>query len=543
MRFSSRLLVSLAAACALWAAPAQAATPFTAGTGFGHDLAVGGDGTGHVVFVIEAEPADRIGYCRVPAGGAACDGESTTLDFPGPTIDAFSLGDHAQVFTPAANKVVVLASCFSCGAGGPPDRVFRWISTNNGVTFGAPAEVGDIALNGQAAYQNTGDVALGVEGGDFQAMSLPKPANPPEIGLGGGFPFVYSPSVVLGPGDARAVHAVDDLNTIKFAHWTDPDLDPPAASELNTLANWDTGNFLVAPEGDNDETHLSSGPRGVFLSYRVFDPGNSRVGIRAFDGLGGAFGLPAYAEGSNPIDDSSLDYPHHSQDPAGRLHVVWRTLYDGGRLRYSRSDDGAATFTAAGTLAAKETFLAPIVEAGPAGTGFAAWKGIGTSTIRVVAIDPQAESVPGGDVPGPPAIDDLGIGDRTLTPGQGTSFTFDSSEAGNAVLTFQRRFNGKRVKKKGTKKKKKRCKPVGKKKFKKLKKKKRCKGWKKIGEIRQAVAPGANTIPFSGRIAGRKLRKGRYRARLVVTDAAGNVSRTETITFRVVGTKKKKKRR
>jgi hypothetical protein len=434
---------------------------------------------------------------------------------------------------------VILASCFTCGGGGAGDRVFRWISANNGVTFGAPVEVGDIGLNGQAAYQNAGDVALGLEGGEFQAMATPKPANPPELSLGEGFPFVYSSAVVLGPAAGEAVHAVSDLHIVKYAVFNDPTPGSTTAAELNTLANWDRGKLLAAPEGENDETHLSGGAAGVFLSYVFFDPGNSRVGVRKFDPASETFGLPVYADGENPIDDNSLQYPHHSQDPAGRLHAVWRTLYEGNRLRYARSDDGGASFGAPGTLAANETFIDPIVEAGPAGTGFVAWKGIGTSEIRVVVIDPQAELPPGGDLPGPPTIDDLGIGDRTLTPGQGTTFTFDSSEAGNAVLTFQRRVTGKKVKKKG--KKGKRCKPVGKRKFKRLKKKKRCKAWKKVGEIRQVVAPGQNSIVFSGRIAGRKLRKGSYRARLVITDAAGNVSRTETIKFRVIGKRKKGK--
>jgi hypothetical protein len=48
------------------------------------------------------------------------------------------------------------------------------------------------------------------------------------------------------------------------------------------------------------------------------------------------------------------------------------------------------------------------------------------------------------------------------------------------------------------------------------------------------VTPGQNTIVFNGRIAGRALRRGRYRALLVITDSAGNVSRVEQIRFRVL---------
>ena len=66
-----------------------------------------------------------------------------------------------------------------------------------------------------------------------------------------------------------------------------------------------------------------------------------------------------------------------------------------------------------------------------------------------------------------------------------------------------------------------------------LLRKRRCRAWKRIGRIRQEVLRGRNEIVFNGRVAGRRLSPGLYRAQLVITDAAGNVSRTETIRFRV----------
>ena len=84
MRTRTPLLALTATIALLALAPAaSAATPFTAGVGIGHDLAVGSDGTGHVVWLQDEDPSDRLHYCRVPAGGSACDGESTVLDLPG----------------------------------------------------------------------------------------------------------------------------------------------------------------------------------------------------------------------------------------------------------------------------------------------------------------------------------------------------------------------------------------------------------------------------------------------------------------------------
>jgi hypothetical protein len=45
---------------------------------------------------------------------------------------------------------------------------------------------------------------------------------------------------------------------------------------------------------------------------------------------------------------------------------------------------------------------------------------------------------------------------------------------------------------------------------------------------------GANTKKFSGRIGKRALKRGRYRATLIATDAAGNRSKAKRLTFRVV---------
>lgn len=533
------LLALMAMVLLLVLAPAaQAATPFTAGTGHGHDLAVGSDGTGHLVWLTDETPS-RIGYCRIPAGGSACDSESTFLTFPG--TSASSSGDQAQVFTPTANKVVVLGSCTQCT--GIQNRTFRYISTDNGVSFpSAGIEVGDLRLNGQAAFINTGDVALSVSGRIFQGQD--DPASTFDLTLGETSSSVYDASTATVPGVAKAVYAVNDLDTVRYRVFNDTA--PTTAAELNILGNWSATKLLSAAEGNNDETHLGSGPNGVFLTYRYGQPTENRIGLRKFDATTDTFGAPSYIEGADAIENSGIGESNHSQDAGGRLHVVWRSLFDGNRLRYRRSDDGGASFTPAANLATRETFLSPVVEAGPAGTGFAAWRSTGNA-IRIVPIDPQAEPVTPGGSGGAdttrPTAGGLRVGDSTLTPGQGTTFTFTSSEAGLAVLTVQRQVKGLKVKVRG----KRRCVPQTRKRlralrrsagsaaaYRRLLRKSRCKAYKRIGSIRQRVTAGRNTINFSGRIAGRRLRPGRYRALLVITDSAGNVSRTETIRFRVL---------
>ena len=535
----TRLLALAAGLLLALAGAADAATPFTAGTGNGHDLAVGADGTGHLVWMTD-ETNDRVGYCRLPAGGSACDSESTFLSFPGATTASGS-GDHAQVFTPAANKVVILASCTQCPGVG--NRTYRFISTNNGVDFGAGVQIGTLRLNGQSAYIGANDVALSVSGRVFQGQS--SSAFTMERQAGSTASSVYDAAVARVPsGGDKAVYAVNNLDAVEYKRFDGPS-DPPSIVDLNQDANWWPTQFLSGAEGNNDETHLSSGPSGLYLTYRYGQPTDNRIGLRKFDAGSATFGSPAYIEGSDPIENSGLAESFHSQDAFGRLHVVWRTLYDGNRLRYTHSDSSGANFTAAANLATRETFLSPQVEAGPDGTGFAAWRS--GSSIRVVRIDPQPEPSgpggPGGPDTTPPTAGSPHIGDPTLTPGQGTTFTFTSSEAGVATLTVQKPVKGLKVKVRG----KRRCVPQTKKRlralrrragspaaFRRLLRKSRCKAWKKIGSIRQAVTPGQNTIVWGGRIAGRKLRPGRYRALLVIRDSAGNVSRVERVLFRVL---------
>jgi hypothetical protein len=552
------VLATAATAALVPAASALSATPFTAGSGTGHDLAVGSDGVGHLAWIRVDSGEDDVFYCRVPAGGSACDGESIGLEFGdagAPVPDSFGT---AQVFAPAANKVVVVASCTQCGPGGIPDRTYRWVSANNGVDFTGPVEIGnDLMLDGQAGYLNTGDITLGVEGNRFLAMDA---ATVTSLDFDiGGFPVSADPAVVPGPTPSEAVHVLNNgSGTVRFAVFNDPVL-PVSEADLNSPGNWNDLNSLAGAEPDNSDTHLSTGGNGVLLGYlSTMAVGDVRVAFRRFDSATDSFGPPTYVQGSSPVDSNGLAFPHHSQDAGNRIHFVWRTLHDGGRLRYIRSADGGASFSAPANLALGETFLDPLVEAGLTGTGFAAWRTTG-SAIRIVPIDPQPEpsgpSGPGGpgapggpggpggsDVPGAPAVSGFGAGDTTLASGVGTTFSFTSSEAGRAVLSFHKRVKGLKVRQRGRR----RCVPQTRARLRKLRRsagsraayrrllrQRRCKAWKRVGVIRREVLAGRNEIVWNGRVAGRRLSPGLYQARLVIRDAAGNPSRTERLRFRV----------
>jgi hypothetical protein len=396
MSYAVRLLLAAAALVMLAAAPASAATPFTAGTGTDPAIAVGSDGTGHAVWAAKTGDNSQVGYCRMTAGSAACN-RAELLDF-GASTAAQSTG-QPMVFTPAPGKVVIVAGCWQCPTG-ITDRTYRWISTDNGASFGPAAQIGSgIETNGMGAWLDTPGLWVGASGARAKAA---KSDDLDGVEYAPGTLFVYSPSVVRVPGTDKLVAATNDLDTVKYGVYTGSGT---TTDSINNVVNWQINKTLAAPEADDSETHLTDGPNGVFLSYLWFVPNDNHLGLRRFDAATNTFGAPVYIEGGDPIDDYSLDYPYTFQDPAGRIHAVWRTLYDGQRLRYRVSNTAGTSFTAAANLATKETFNNLRVAAAGDAEGFAIWTNGTSGNVRVVALDPQPEPATpgsGGGTPPPP---------------------------------------------------------------------------------------------------------------------------------------------
>jgi len=574
MRGSVRILL-IAAACLVLPATAQAASPFTAGTGSEPTVAVGSDGSGHVAW--ETDEANvKVGYCRLSPGTTACNNPAATALLPfGATTEAHSAG-RAQVFTPAPNKVVIVAGCWNCPSGSPTDRVYRWISINNGESFTGPTPLGEGQGNGNSfggfgTWLDSLSTFVAIDGSHVKAQNGATTGTGVEI-AGGGI-FAYDSAVTRVPGTNKLVGATNDLETVKYGVYNGASL---SFLSINNAVNWSTNLTLPSPEGDNGDTALNSGPNGVYLTYLYFVPNNSRVGLRHFDPATNTFGAPIYVEGSDPIDDPiGFGEPNSFQDPAGRIHVLWESQYEDNRLRYTVSDTSGNNFSTPATLAANEDFLEPEIAAGADGNGFATWDNLG-GAIRIVPLDPYPESAPVAPPPPPsstptptpsaPHVGNLRTGDPTLYPGQATVFRFNASAAGLAVLSFEKRFRGikgKRKIKKGPNKGKRRtvCLPLTKKRrrvlrrkahnaraFRRLLKRRSCHGFHRIGQIRQRTVRGRNAIRFNGRLAGHKLRPGRYRAKLIVRGSDGLVSRAETLRFKVVakhrhGKAKRKKQR
>jgi hypothetical protein len=362
---------------------ARAATPFTAGPGEVPAVAVGSDGSGHVAWLTETGDNRQVGYCRVSAEAAACN-RAEVLNF-GAATAAQRVG-RAMVFAPAAGKVVIVASCWACGAG-TTDLTYVWVSTNNGASFGAPTVMTVFntggAFSGYGEWLDETGILVGVGGRNVRAANASQPS-------GAGVQYAtegFSGSqVVRLPGTNKLVAVTNDLDLIEYGVYAGGG----TVSAINNAGNWLVNRTLPFDESRNDATALNAGPNGVFLTYRHFVPSNSRIGLRRLDGATNTFGGPSYIEGDSAIDGQGPNHPDSFQDPAGRVHVAWRSLYDSGRLRYTVSNSSATTFTAPANLATRESIVELEIAAGADGKGFAAWETLSDS-VRVVAIDPQPE--------------------------------------------------------------------------------------------------------------------------------------------------------
>jgi hypothetical protein len=119
------------------------------------------DGAGHVAWQVTGSDT-RIGYCRVSAQTGDCN-RRDTLSFPG--AGGAADGGRPQVFTPSTGRVVIFATCSWCGTpSNATNRTYKWTSTDNGGSFGVPAEVGRGPTTGGFDTLLLDESFVGVEG-------------------------------------------------------------------------------------------------------------------------------------------------------------------------------------------------------------------------------------------------------------------------------------------------------------------------------------------------------------------------------------------
>jgi hypothetical protein len=109
---------------------------------------------------------------------------------------------------------------------------------------------------------------------------------------------------------------------------------------------------------------------------------------------------------------------------------------------------------------------------------------------------------------------------------RGTRFRYTLSEAATVKIVIERITRGRRIKLKG--------KRVCAKPTRKRRKRKRCNRYKRVTTLTAVQAAGRQSIPFSGRVKGKALKAGKYRARISATDSQGARSAERRLALRIV---------
>jgi hypothetical protein len=518
------------------AAPALGATPVVIGQApFGGtpDIAVDETGRGHFAWEDNSPSPEVVRYCQLPRGGAACENAEEFGGSPS------SITGRAHVFLSGATGVnVFYQRC--CGG---TEGTYLVPSANGGIDFMAQNHVGDpgIGVNADEAVYGPGNsvtllaevITAGttVQNTDFAGMPVTSQA-----GLG----TSSSGEGAIGleaDGSPVAVYQLQTSPNWTFVWRKLEDGVPPTEANINLATNWTDPEAIITGERVNaaDGPALASGPNGLFLFWKQNLPDQGWV--QKWTGSG--WTTPVQITDGRPFNDIDLH-----QDATGRLHAVWNAYTDQ-ELRYTWSDDGV-NWAAPVDIARGESYPQVRVAAAGDHQGFAVWNRGGPDVVAV-ALEALPEPPAGGGGGGgadttDPAVSGFSIGDRTLRPGAGTTFSFTSSEAGRATLSFHKRVKGLKVRQRGRR----RCVPQTRARLRRLRRsagsraayrrllrQRRCKAWKRVGVIRREVLAGRNEIVWNGRVAGRRLSPGLYQARLVIRDAAGNVSRAERLRFRV----------
>src|SRR5215213_198997 len=366
-----KLILSLAAGAVLTLAPAaNAATPFSVGTGQFPDVAVDTDGTAHVVWEEHNGGASGgdIGYCQVPQAMTRCvDGPLRIIDAP-----AEGIGRSTYVFVPSPNRVVIVSHrCCS------PDATIAYVSTNGGISFGSAVTIGN--LDAEDGVLGGDDAFYGVDtGGIVQRMPIAGPQVTQQATLNAGFPVPTFSSIALFGGNRPLKVSADGSNTTFHLQ--------SGAGNVNDASTW-AGPTAVTPPGN--EPHLASGSAGTAMIYRTGSPGELHA--RKFDGSG--FGPGAVLSTNDPIQADL------TADGSGRFTAAWvENGINPNEVRISSSSDGSTWSKAAAILRGDEAdrVFHTQVSAAPSGKGFAVWdandrqRGITMAPLEPLADDSAA---------------------------------------------------------------------------------------------------------------------------------------------------------
>jgi hypothetical protein len=358
--------------------------------------------------------------------------------------------------------------------------------------------------------QDFGSVVRVNPAGAQQILSFNDVPNPGNL-LRGVFGAAIEPGggvlVVNQTGAQAAVAAINPQNGSQTA--VTPNSSPADAFELpQRVAVLPDGNLLVADYALNDQegglvaVDRATGAARVLRQGTLF---NNPLGLATVVNRAPSAAItfaPKRVRGGKTVTYDASG----SADPEGLgLRYAWDLDGNG---EFELSTGGAARATASFKQSATMTPRVRVLDPHGGAAVAAASSALVVDTIRPVIAGFRASS-------------------RTIaTPAaarrKSVRFRFRLSESAAVRVGIERALSGRR--------KADRCVAPGKAR----KGAKRCTRWRRVTTLRKRAASGPNSVRFSGKVRGRALRAGRYRALAKAKDAVGNSSRPRKAGFSAV---------
>jgi hypothetical protein len=232
-----------------------------------------------------------------------------------------------------------------------------------------------------------------------------------------------------------------------------------------------------------------------------------------FNSSGGAGSVPAPGSGTNLMGDPGLaDIAGGDLSPLASSQLI---------------DAGDPTLVTAGELD-----LAGSARSLDGNLDCAAAPDIGAFEFTGGVCETQQPPPPDDTTPNvAPALSAVSLTNRRFAPvgvrpkgtaKRGTTFRYTLSEPAMVTITIERQLPGRRV---GG-----RCRKV----TRNNRAKRKCKRFKRVGALSADEQDGAQSTAFSGRLRGKPLKRGGYRAGVVATDPQGLTSAERRVSFTVV---------
>jgi DNA-binding beta-propeller fold protein YncE len=274
------------------------------------------------------------------------------------------------------------------------------------------------------------------------------------------------------------------------------------AAQTSTIAG-----FEVAANGALTPIAGSPFPAGVT------GPDLQSLSITPDQGPSAAFLLSAAAPGSATQFDGK-----QSSDPGGTVaSFAWN--FGDGTTASGASPSASHVYAKAGVYTATLTV-----------TDNEGCSSVQIFTGQSVSCNGGGAAVTSAKVDTPPALTGLRATNRRFAVAsarrkrvkRGTRFRYRLSEAARVTFTIRRKKSGRRVGKA--------CKP----KTRKNRKRRKCVRLVRVGSFSKSAKAGLNRTRFTGRIRGRKLKRGSYKVIAVARDSAGGKSRPRSASFKIV---------